>query len=155
MKRFLDNTSILIMFKGTRELQFTLSLDVKTGNVIPVDWIYSPIILLYSNQEKDKSIMVEESQVFVIVNCLRWLYIYEMYFPHLSALIKSTDCFCRLACIFLANDSLFLNNDVQRLLSMCLKNLLKREKDINFDDRIQGTCHSYRNFTGLSVYFQV
>lgn len=106
---------------------------------MPVDWIYSPIILLYSNQQQNKSDLSEEQQIFIVTNCLRWIYIYEMYFPALAKLINPTDRFCRIACTFLGSDTLFLNSEVHSLLETCLKHILaSNEKNINFSKPIQG-----------------
>lgn len=117
------------------------------SNVIPIDWIYSPIILLYSEQQKDddERNVNENEQIRLITNCLRWIYIYEMYFPELVSMINPTDRFCRLACIFLGSDSLFLNDDIQYWLSLCLKALLKYESNLNFDGKIQG-LNSFQDF---------
>ncbi|GJQ84057.1 hypothetical protein Trydic_g10517 [Trypoxylus dichotomus] len=75
-------------------------IDIKKGNIIPVDWVYSPIIVLYANSQK-KQKLDETKLSFIVQNCLRWIYIYEKYFSSLASLINSADKFCRLACVFL------------------------------------------------------
>lgn len=109
------------------------------NNVIPIDWIYTPILILYSNQLQNKSNADEAQQIFTVRNCLRWILIYETYFPFLSSSINPTDKFCRLACVFLGSDSLFLTKEIHDLLEMCFKNVIqKSERNLNFRKEIQG-----------------
>lgn len=115
-----------------------MCLDHNRGNVIPIDWIYTPIIVLYSNQQQNKPNQAESEQVFIIRNCLRWVLIYETYFPELAAAINPTDRFCRIACVFLGSDNLFLIQEIYSLLELCLNNLMKCEEEINFNTEIQG-----------------
>ncbi|XP_044261913.1 RNA polymerase II-associated protein 1 [Tribolium madens] len=122
-----------------------LCLDHSKGNVIPIDWIYTPIIVLYSNQQQNKTNQAEVEQVFVIRNCLRWVLIYESYFPELAAAINPTDRFCRIACVFLGSDNLFLIDEIHSLLKLCLGNLMKDENEINFNKEIQGLT-SFQDF---------
>lgn len=125
----------VLNIKPENEVGF--AVDATEGNVIPVDWIYSPIVLLYSSKQDNKVNVKEEEQIFIIKNCLYWIYIYEIYFPKLASLIDPTDRFCRLACTFLVSD-LFLNLEIQDLLAAGLKNLLRNIDKINFDKKIQG-----------------
>lgn len=114
-------------------------INVNLGNVIPIDWIYTPILVLYSNQQQNKSNIEEEQQVFIIRNCLRWILIYETYFSLLASSINPTDKFCRLACVFLGSDNLFLIKDIHSLLELNFKNLIKKyEHELNFQKDIQG-----------------
>ena len=106
--------------------------------MIPIDWIYTPIIVLYSNQQQNKQNPTEQEQVFIIRNCLRWILIYETYFPELASAINPTDRFCRIACTFLGSDNLFLIDEIHNLLQLCLNNIMKSEKEINFNKEIQG-----------------
>ncbi|EFA10420.1 RNA polymerase II-associated protein 1 [Tribolium castaneum] len=122
-----------------------LCLDHGKGSVIPIDWIYTPIIVLYSNQQQNKARQAEAEQVFVIRNCLRWVLIYETYFPELATGVNPTDRFCRIACVFLGSDNLFLIDEIQNLLKLCLRNLMKCENEINFDREIQGLT-SFQDF---------
>lgn len=123
-----------------------LCIDIKIGNVIPVDWIYSPIISLYSSQQKNKSVYAEEQQTQLVLNCLRWIFIYETYFPSLANMLNPTGRFCRLACIFLGSDNLFLHEEIQELLKQCLKNLVANmEEMLNFDKEIEG-LNNFQDF---------
>jgi hypothetical protein len=64
--------------------------------------------------------------------------IYETYFPDLATAINPTDRFCRIACVFLGSDNLFLIDEIHNLLQLCLNNIIKCEHGINFDKEIQG-----------------
>ncbi|XP_017772766.1 PREDICTED: RNA polymerase II-associated protein 1-like [Nicrophorus vespilloides] len=125
------------------------SVDVNMENALPIDWIYSPIIILYSNQQEEQNTITKDDQVFIITNCLRWVYIYETYFPSLAIMIDTTDRFCRLACTFLGSDSLFLIPDVKNLLELCLKSVLKIGDQLNFERNIHGLCNFQDFFTQL------
>lgn len=105
---------------------------------MPLDWVYSPIVFMYSRYQQQNSNISELQQIFIITNCLRWILIYEIYFPQLASLINPTDKFCRLACVFVGSDSLFLNPDIHKLLQASFALLLKSEKDIDFSTSIQG-----------------
>lgn len=115
------------------------AVDVKIGNIVPIDWIYTPILVMYSEQQENKRKLPEAEQKRLIKNCLKWIYIYEMYFPDLAACINATDRFCRLACVFLASDDLFLEPDVQNLLEKCFQLIIsKSRQELNFDKPVQG-----------------
>ncbi|XP_018578046.1 RNA polymerase II-associated protein 1 isoform X2 [Anoplophora glabripennis] len=130
-------------------------INTSLGNVIPIDWIYTPILVLYSNQLQNKSNINEEQQIFTIRNCLRWILIYETYFPLLASSINPTDKFCRLACVFLGSDNLFLTKDIHNLLELCFKNLIgKSEKELNFQKDIQGLANFQDFYTQLLEQYQ-
>lgn len=129
--------------------------DITSGNLIPIDWIYSPIIVLYSNQEKNKA-LTETEQVFLIKNCLRWVLIYETYFPGLASCIHPTDRFCRLACVFLASDDLFLVPEIHELLELCLGNISAFLDQIDFDKEIQGNLlHFSKAFSFILLVHRI
>ncbi|RZC33485.1 RNA polymerase II-associated protein 1 [Asbolus verrucosus] len=132
-----------------------LCLDLDVGNVIPIDWIYTPIIVLYSNQQQNKQNLDESRQVFIIRNCLRWVLIYETYFPDLAATINPTDRFCRIACVFLGSDNLFLISEIHNLLQLCLNNIIQKCGDaINFNKEIQGLNNFQDFYTQLLEQYQ-
>lgn len=53
-------------------------------------------------------------------------------------LINKTDRFCRLSCLFLGSDNLFLYEEIRELLEVCLRDLLSTGDDLNFDQTIEG-----------------
>lgn len=108
------------------------------GNVIPIDWIYTPLVLLYSNQQKTDDNMDESKSFVTILNCLRWILIYETYFPGLAESISATEKYVRLGCLFLGSDSFFLDPNVQQLLILIYQFLVKRESTMNFEQEISG-----------------
>lgn len=118
----------------------TLTLDMSIGNVIPIDWIYTPLVWFYSNQQKkSKNQATDESKdVFIIANCLQWILIYETHFASLARSISPTEKYVRLACLFLGSDNLFLNAEVQRLLTRIFQCLLTDEKTLDFEQDISG-----------------
>lgn len=134
------------------DLQKVRSLNVSQTNIMPLDWIYSPIIALYSNEPSKIS---EVAQNFIISNCLRWVYIYETYFPDLANMINPTDKFCRLACTYLGSDSLFLLPEIQNLLRTCLNQILSNhDDDLDFDKAIHGLKSFQDLYTQLLEQYQ-
>lgn len=129
---------IIFNFQNLITFDATLSLDMSIGNVIPIDWIYTPLVLLYSNQQKTDDNMDESKSFVTILNCLRWILIYETYFPGLAESISATEKYVRLGCLFLGSDSFFLDPNVQQLLILVYQFLVKRESTMNFEQEISG-----------------
>ncbi|XP_028143373.1 RNA polymerase II-associated protein 1 isoform X1 [Diabrotica virgifera virgifera] len=147
-------TQILGLQNNVPDFSTSCSLDINIGNVIPIDWIYTPILVLYTNQQQNNNKTDENEQVFIIRNCLRWILIYETYFPFLASRINPTDKFCRLACVFLGSDSLFLIKEIHDLLELCFKNVMKREKDFIFNKKIQGLSNFQDFYAQLLEQYQ-
>lgn len=104
-----------------------------------MDWIYTPILVLYTNQLQNKINAEEAQQIFTVRNCLRWILIYETYFPFLASGINPTDKFCRLACVFLGSDNLFLTTEIHDLIELCFNSIIEKfENKLNFKKEIQG-----------------
>ncbi|KAG5861095.1 RNA polymerase II-associated protein 1, partial [Gonioctena quinquepunctata] len=148
-------TQVLGLKNDIPDLSSACCVDIGIGNVIPIDWIYTPILVLYSNMIQNKDKVDENQQIFTIRNCLRWILIYETYFPFLASTINPTDKFCRLACVFLGSDNLFLTKEIHDLLELCFKNLIiKSEKDLNFSKEIQGLTNFQDFYTQLLEQYQ-
>ncbi|VEN64180.1 unnamed protein product [Callosobruchus maculatus] len=130
-------------------------IDISIGNVIPIDWIYTPILVLYANQLQNKKNVEEPQQILTVKNCLRWILIFETYFPFLAKTINPTDRFCRLACLFLGSDSLFLADEIHDLLELCFKNVITQcEHKLNFSKEIQGLTNFQDFYTQLLEQYQ-
>lgn len=153
---FIVEILIKIVLKELPDFSENLSVSVKTGNIIPADWIYTPILIMYSDQQENKMSFAENQRLQLVTNCLRWIYIYETFFADLAAFVNPTERFCRLACVFLADDSLFLNPEVHNLLEACLKLLLgNNASEINFNQPIRGelkTLFFYVNYSRILIY---
>ncbi|XP_017772784.1 PREDICTED: RNA polymerase II-associated protein 1-like isoform X2 [Nicrophorus vespilloides] len=161
MKAALDNIDdifyVYMNVLGLKKLKVNplrQSFDVKIGNALPIDWIYTPIITLYAQQQDEDNNITEDDLVFTITNCLRWVYIYETYFPNLASMIDSTERFCRLACTFLGSDSLFLIPEVGDLLWLCLRSVLISEDTLDFERNIHGLCNFQDFFTQLLEQYE-
>lgn len=103
-----------------------------------MDWIYTPIIALHSKDHKRDDEAEEAQKTFVVSYCLRWVLLYETYFPQLADKIEVTEKYCRLACVFLGSDSLFLIPEVHMFLEACFRILIKHEAKLDFDKQIRG-----------------
>ncbi|KAJ8710984.1 hypothetical protein PYW07_008226 [Mythimna separata] len=135
--------------------------------ILPRDWIYLPILTLYSrSQEADSSpkIIGEHSKKvaeriaaekeFIIRCSLEWILFNEQCFPDLLNDMNVTDRLCRIMCVFLCDNSLFLDAKIKLLLRKCTATLFKKKSKLNFDKQLVG-LHNFQDFfTQLLEQFQ-
>ncbi|XP_050310873.1 RNA polymerase II-associated protein 1 isoform X2 [Anthonomus grandis grandis] len=122
-------------FKGDRVFTcqpLCLSISTNATGVIPVDWIYTPLVRLYSEQEKGNTPKDHRT----VLNCLRWILMCESYFARLSDSLSPTEKYVRLCCVFLGSDSLFLYEEVQEVLEKIFRKL--KEPEMDFEEEISG-----------------
>ncbi|XP_076265671.1 RNA polymerase II-associated protein 1 isoform X1 [Rhynchophorus ferrugineus] len=148
--------NVLGLTKNNITFETTLSLDMSIGNVIPMDWIYTPLVLLYANQQKrTKEETVDEQADFrIVLNCLRWILIYETYFHTLAQSISVTEKYVRLSCLFLGSDNLFLLDDIQTLLVRIYGFINKAEAQLNFEQEISGLTNFKDFYVQLLEQYQ-
>ncbi|CAG9791160.1 unnamed protein product [Diatraea saccharalis] len=126
--------------------------------ILPRDWIYLPILLLYSKSQEfemsptnvgtyaKRAARNESTQKELIIVCsLEWILFYESCFPDLLKDIDITDRFCRIMCVFLCDNSLFLDENVNILLKKCTQLLFKKKSPFNFDKQLTG-LHNFQDF---------
>ncbi|CAH0713426.1 unnamed protein product, partial [Brenthis ino] len=141
-------------------------LDI-TGNVVlkqwqepvlPRDWIYLPILSLYSRsqevkptptvvgQNANQAAQQLATEKKLIIGCsLEWILFNEICFPDLLNDINHTDRFCRLMCVFLCDNSLFLDDKIKILLRKCTQVLFRKHDRFNFDKELTG-LHNFQDF---------
>ncbi|XP_061722363.1 RNA polymerase II-associated protein 1 [Cydia pomonella] len=124
--------------------------------ILPRDWIYLPILHLYSKSQEQNpqkvlglNVKASTAKEFVIRSSLEWILFNEYCFPDLLKDINVTDRFCRLMCVFLCDNSLFLDARIKILLQKCLEVLFKRSSEFNFDQQLTGLS----NFQGFYIQF--
>lgn len=135
--------------------------------ILPRDWIYLPILTLYGrSQEVDNSPkMVGEhakkvservtaEKEFIIRCSLEWILFNELCFPELLNDIDVTDRFCRLMCVFLCDNSLFLDPKIELLLRKCAEILFKKKSKLNFDNQLVGLNNFQDFYTQILEQFQ-
>ncbi|XP_075983749.1 RNA polymerase II-associated protein 1 [Anticarsia gemmatalis] len=126
--------------------------------ILPRDWIYMPILTLYSwHQEagnypkmvgrhaKKIAERAAAEREFIIISSLEWILFNEICFPELLKDIDVTDRFCRIMCVFLCDNSLFLDARIKVLLQKCTEALFKRKSKFNFDKPLVG-LHNFQDF---------
>lgn len=126
--------------------------------ILPRDWIYIPILTLYSrHQETDNAPKVSGEHAkkiaervaaereFIIISSLEWILFNELCFPELLKDIDVTDRFCRIMCVFLCDNSLFLDNRIKPVLQKCVETLYKKKSKFNFDKPLVG-LHNFQDF---------
>ncbi|XP_034827914.1 RNA polymerase II-associated protein 1 [Maniola hyperantus] len=135
--------------------------------VLPRDWIYLPIVSLYSSNQEVKftstvsgeraSKMAQQQQAEkeVIIRCsLEWILFNEITFPDLLSDIEVTDRFCRIMCVFLCDNSLFLDKKINNLLRKCMQVLYKDCQKFNFDNQLTGLSNFQDFYTQILEQFQ-
>ncbi|XP_013195192.1 RNA polymerase II-associated protein 1 [Amyelois transitella] len=128
---------------------------------LPRDWIYMPILILYSQGGEEKLRTSEEQadkvapmKELIISGCLEWILFNELCFPDLLNDINITDRFCRILCVFLCDNSLFLEKNIKLLLRKCVQTLFKNKAGFDFDKELTG-LHNFQDFyTQLLEQFQ-
>lgn len=126
--------------------------------ILPRDWIYLPILSLYSkSQEVDSSPKVvgdhakrvaaqkTAEKEFIVTCSLEWILFNELCFPDLLNDIEITDRLCRIMCVFLCDNSLFLDEKIKLLLQKCTQVLFKKNNAFNFDKPLVG-LHNFQDF---------
>lgn len=126
--------------------------------ILPRDWIYLPILLLYSkSQTPDTAPTVVGEHArrvaayaaarkeLVVSCCLEWILFNEMCFSDLLKDITVTDRFCRIMCVFLCDNSLFLEPKIKTLLGRCTQLLFKQKAAFDFDKQLMG-LNNFQDF---------
>ncbi|XP_068623454.1 RNA polymerase II-associated protein 1 [Battus philenor] len=126
--------------------------------ILPRDWMYLPILALYSKSqevntqprvfgdhaEKIAEQKAKEKEV-IVSSSLEWILFNEMCFPDLLDEIDVTDRFCRIMCVFLCDNSLFLEHSIKLLLKKCIEVLFKSRHKFNFDKQLTG-LNNFQDF---------
>lgn len=91
---------------------------------------------------------------FIIRCSLEWILFNELCFPDLLTDIDVTDRLCRIMCVFLCDNSLFLDPNIKLLVKKCTEILFKNKSKLNFDKQLVG-LHNFQDFfTQLLEQFQ-
>ncbi|XP_059054762.1 RNA polymerase II-associated protein 1-like [Achroia grisella] len=138
--------------------------------ILPRDWIYLPILMLYSrSQEADLKMKTEPTELHpygkavsqeldekdsMIACSLGWILLNEQCYSDLLNDIDLTDRFCRIMCVFLCDNSLFLNADIKDLLHKCTQVLFKKNEGFNFDKELTGLNNFQDFYTQFLEQFQ-
>lgn len=81
-----------------------------------------------------------DQQKDIIKCCLQWLIISESYIPEQASHMSSTDRFCRLLCVFLCHNSLFLDQEIKPLLAKSISKIFQivPTQPFDFNKPLQG-----------------
>lgn len=126
--------------------------------ILPRDWIYLPILSLYTRSQEVETgpkvvgehanklaEQIAAEKEFIITYSLEWILFNELCFSdHLND-IDVTDRFCRIMCVFLCDQSLFLGARIKVLLQKCALNLFKKKAKFDFDKQLVG-LHNFQDF---------
>ncbi|KOB76534.1 RNA polymerase II-associated protein 1 [Operophtera brumata] len=126
--------------------------------ILPRDWIYLPILSLYSKSQevetgpkvvgehaKKVAAQIAAEKEFIINCSLEWILFNELCFQDLLNDIDVTDRFCRIMCVFLCDQSLFLDARIKVLLRKCALKLFQKKEQFNFDKQLVG-LHNFQDF---------
>lgn len=135
--------------------------------ILPRDWIYLPILMLYSKNQEAESIphvsgdhaqkmltQIATEKEFIITCSLEWILFNELCFSDLVNDIDVTDRFCRIMCVFLCDNSLFLQPKIRMLLQKCTNVLFKKKSAFNFDKQLTGLNNFQDFYTQFLEQFQ-
>ncbi|XP_053616869.1 RNA polymerase II-associated protein 1 [Plodia interpunctella] len=128
--------------------------------ILPRDWIYLPILMLYSkSQEAEETHRAGDttatSQKELIITCsLEWILFNELCFSDLLQDMSITDRFCRVMCVFLCDNSLFLEANIKVLLQKCIQTLFKSRAGFDFDRELTGLQNFQDFYTQFLEQFQ-
>ncbi|CAG5047320.1 unnamed protein product [Parnassius apollo] len=135
--------------------------------ILPRDWIYLPVLSIYSKSQEvnvtpkvvgdhaDKILKQIAQEKELIISCsLEWILFNEICFSDLLDEIDVTDRFCRIMCVFLCDNSLFLEPTIKILLQKCTKVLFKKNYKFNFDKELTGLNNFQDFYMQLLEQFQ-
>ncbi|XP_063832823.1 RNA polymerase II-associated protein 1 [Ostrinia nubilalis] len=135
--------------------------------ILPRDWIYLPILMLYSKSQvvdtapkvfgenARRAALQAIAQKELIICCsLEWILFNELCFSDLLKDIDVTDRFCRIMCVYLCDSSLFLDARIKVLLRKCTQILFKQKASFNFDKELMGLSNFQDFYTQFLEQFQ-
>lgn len=121
-----------------------------------------PILSLYSKSQETPTPVIGECAAKEIVTdkeniircSLEWILFNEICFPDILNDIDITDRFCRIMCVFLCDNSIFLDKKIKILLSMCIQLLFKKGIKFDFDKQLVGIYNFQDFYTQFVEQFQ-
>ncbi|CAB3359660.1 Hypothetical predicted protein [Cloeon dipterum] len=134
-----------LKFEEAKDKLNTISLPAECDTLVPRDWPFFPLIKVVSfSQEEVKPGGPEPAVDFQeVVRSLQWILLLETAEHQiLHTMLSPTARFCRLACVFLAENCLFLESEIHKYLkeivSTLLANMESDGKDFDFNEKIPG-----------------
>ncbi|XP_014250012.1 RNA polymerase II-associated protein 1 [Cimex lectularius] len=106
-----------------------------TQSAVPSDWIFLPILRVYDNQGN------VPNSLDIITCCLQWFVIMEELFPEIASSLSFAAKYCRLCCVYLADNDLF--REVTSHLEICLTYIIQNFKLLDFETEIPGLKSFY------------
>ncbi|KAL4237865.1 RNA polymerase II associated protein 1 [Mactra antiquata] len=127
--------------------------------LMPQDWIFSPLIELYNTFMSvggDVQNVLSNSQLDVVRNVLRWIYVVETCRPVMLEGVSVTLRISRIMCTFLTGNEMFLDHSVHKYLAGLLRTYTQSSllKKIDFSQDIPGLPSFYDLFTCLVQQFE-
>ncbi|CAG0879103.1 unnamed protein product [Darwinula stevensoni] len=159
MKSLLSDSSIKLS-KSRKDIRSpkveTYTVQGCGSSVLPRDWMFLPLMKLYSDamemKKANRSVQSNESTVEQVKSVLQWIYLLEesqsKFMHSLDVQIRIT----RLTCVFLAADDLFLDVGIQEFLEKCFTKVLREEVD--FSIPVPGLSSFYDFYVQLVEQFE-
>ncbi|XP_059481416.1 RNA polymerase II-associated protein 1 [Neocloeon triangulifer] len=128
----------------------TISLPAENDSLLPVDWPFLPLVKVVGHVQEEKKVENKTSaeehppaDLSEVFRSLQWIFILETLEPQvLNKMLSPTARLCRLACVFLAENCIFLEKNISDLLKEIVGALLKNQslcgQDFDFDEKIPG-----------------
>ncbi|XP_022085938.1 RNA polymerase II-associated protein 1-like [Acanthaster planci] len=136
-------------------------LPAFTGALLPVDWMFLPLLHLYTEAQKaemhGKSLKALPPHILsALVDTLRWIYMLETWRPQSLKMVPQTAKIARLFCVFLIGSDLFLEDSVRHYLSPLLRLYTQPDylKLVDFDVAVPGVSSFYDLFMELLTQYE-
>ncbi|XP_038072867.1 RNA polymerase II-associated protein 1-like [Patiria miniata] len=136
-------------------------LPAFTGALLPVDWIFLPLLHLYTEAQKaemhGKSVKALPPHILsALVDTLRWIYMLETWRPESLKMVPQAAKIARIFCVFLTGSDLFLEDSVRHYLTPLLRIYTQPDylKLLDFDAPVPGVTSFYDLFMELLTQYE-
>lgn len=118
-----------------KQCSSSAQLVFKIQQIFPDDWIYAPLVALYTHSD-DKKVKFSDSPREMILRSLQASYVFLSTRPSWFFRIRPAAHYVRLACIFLASNDLFLDEEICNYSWPILRGISTRKLD--FTQPVEG-----------------
>ncbi|XP_067123207.1 RNA polymerase II-associated protein 1-like isoform X2 [Centruroides vittatus] len=109
----------------------SLCIEVFASHIIDRDWPFSPIRKLYK-ETKSQNYKQNAKTTAIVQHCLQWCHLLQCWKPNIAKLIPAGIQFYNLASMFLIDNDIFFDCEIQKYYCACLHQLLKNNHKKNW-----------------------
>ena len=161
IKYDLERSQRLVELNNLDRVQTLLTSKYKETMLFNTEWIYIPIIMLQQQQQQqqqqgqsgaNEQVQINANdQIDIIVNCLKYLFICELYRQDYMKQIAFIARYSRLLSVFLTDSQIFLDSNISLYLYLILLNYIDTNEitNLSFEYKIPGIISFYDYFQHL------